>query len=202
MAEVILILGAGAYLASGLFKGTLSNLDEPTQDEPHHLLEPLREMLLHEGRENGIVAPVYQNNAARLPWSMTQPPAYVWASDSAGPTDLALENSYNLFANRLMHNTLDVQEQIRRGRNYTLSKRCMPVYTGFTQEMSLTDTDGERRYTNIGAYQWLPPTPTDRDYTNAAALAKVLPPDPLLFTPDSNYMTAPGLPWRYGGTGN
>lgn len=199
MADVALLLGAGVYLAQSMFKVDTAGLEERSERPLTQFLEPLREMVIHEGRENGIIAPSYNNVAARVPWTPANPYVYVWQSDSNGPTDRSVERAYQLFANRLEHEREDVSEQIMRGRDYFPRKVGNSLWTAFTDEISLTDQrDGSKYTTNHASLQWLPNNPTDYDYTDAAAMAKQLPPDPLLFTPDSTFMTAPGLPFRHG----
>ena len=45
----------------------------------------------------------------------------------------------------------------------------------------------------------MPRNPTDSDWNEAGLIAKQLPPNPQLFTPDAYYYTNPGQNFRYGG---
>jgi len=62
------------------------------------------------------------------------------------------------------------------------------------------EQDGKKVVSDIGLYKWVPRSPHDSDYSYAVGMAKHVARDPLLFTPDAYYPTAPGLPFRYAAT--
>ena len=201
MADVALLLGAGVYVAANLMKATpTAKVDANDSELSDSMLETPREFILHQARESGLIAPRYNSTASRVPWSTANPPNYVWNADDKGPMDQTLEKSRQVYANRMEHLREDVQEQLLRGRMFTMTKTTTPVWHAFTRDLRGVDaSSGADWTTNLQGFMYMPPNPTDMDWTNAGAIGKIAPPNPTLFTPDANYMTAPGLPFRYGG---
>lgn len=200
MADVLLLIGVGTYAASNLFKQHTAGLEERSEQQNTGMLQNLRDFMMQEARENGTIAPAYNNVACRTPWTPAKPPVYTWQADSKGPMDRTTEKAYELIANRREHEREDVEEQIMRGRQYFPRKVSQALWHAFTPEIHLWDqADGSVLRTKHTQLQWLPNNPTDYDYTDAGAMGKALPPNPELFAPDAFYFTAPGLPFRYGG---
>jgi hypothetical protein len=194
------MLGAGLYFAQGMFKATPAKVDADDAELADSMLETPREMIMHEARENGIIAPRYNNIASRVPWNTANPPQYVWQADDNGPMDQTLEKSRQVYANRWEHLREDVQEQLARSRQFTMTKTGTPLWHAFTRDLQGVDANSGAHWdTNLQGMSYMPRNPTDMDWTNAGAIGKIAPPNPTLFTPDANYMTAPGLPFRYGG---
>ncbi len=202
--EIVAVLGAGTYLAESLYRYNLQQRPVmPTKEEEFELmLETPREFILHQARESGIVAPAFSTVAARRPWSESNPPYYVYGSDINEPMSNPTEKVYQLYANSLEHYRIDTEEEIERGRLHFSRKRGQAIWNAFTREITVPGyKDQPPRTTDHQGWMWMPPTPTDTDHNEAGAMGKMMPPDPLLFTPDAYYMTNSGVSWRNGGTG-
>jgi len=196
------VLGAGAYLHAALYPVEPDKVKYTPEEEFERAMERPRDFVVHEARERGFVAPQFNasSKAGRVPWSQSNPPYHIYKAGSAGNTDSPCESAAQLYANALEHERLDVQEELFAGRQHYSRKRAQPIYSAFTRELTIPNSDpyAPVRTTNIAGFMWMPPTPTDEDINEAAALGKMLPPDPLLFTPDAYYFTAPGQNFRYG----
>ena len=192
------VLGAGAYLASALFAEQPVQV-APTQAElAQKMLEDPAQLFMHEYRERGAIAPSGSSVAMRLPWDKNFPPYYIAQTATGGPNNHPTERVYKSLINASEHERKDIAQEFYSARPHYARKRGQAIWTAFTSEISVQDEDGGRRSTERQGFQWMPPNPTDSDWNEAALLAKALPGDPTLFTPDSTYMTAPGLSWRYG----
>lgn len=196
----IAVLGAGVYLADALFNRSAPqpDLTQNEADQAENMLESHYEFLMHEARENGIIAPQYGNVATRVPWSDGNAPYYM---DSLQPEheDSSIEDMYRRVTNARVHQSSDVMEHLARNRQAFARKAGNAFYSGFTPEMVLVQ-DGQEVMTSIGPHTWLARNPHDSDYSYAVGMSKAVPRDPMLFTPDSNFATAPGLPFRYSST--
>lgn len=200
--EVAAILGAGYYLHKALYPAPVDKIKLTPEEEFERMMERPRDFVVHEARERGFIAPQFNANskAGRVPWNPNNPPYHVYRADNPGNTESPVERSIQVYANALEHQRLDVQEELFAGRQHFARVRGGPLWSAFNRELSLTDEDpnAPARTTNVQGYMWMPPNPTDSDFNDAAALGKMLPPDPLLFTPDSYYMTNSGMPFRNG----
>lgn len=200
--EAVLVLGAGVGLANALYRSAHEKTDnfQSPEEEDMNMLEAPRAFLMHEQRERGGVAPPFNAVTTRVPWSEHNPPYNVHLAHGPGPTEMPTEQLYNLRANAYEHNRQDYAEQFFRGRQYVRRKQGSAVVTTFTREIS--NPDDPRMRTGFINWEWMPPNPSDSDYNDAAALSKMIPRVQELFTPDAYYMTAPGLNFRYGTSGN
>lgn len=195
----IAVLGAGVYLADALFKGAQKvELLQTEKDQASNMLETHWDFLMHEGRENGVIAPQYGNVASRVPWHPMTNVNYM-DSLSDDPHSAPTENLYRTIANTRVHESADILEHLARNRQAFARKAGNAMYSGFTPEI-IMEKDHERVMSDVGPLTWLPRNPHDSDYSYAAGMAKAIPRDPLLFTPDAYHTTAPGLPFRYSAT--
>lgn len=185
--EALAVIAGGLYVASNLFN------KDTAPDTPAHVqwYASQGDWLAHEFHENGMIAPSFTATSESLPWSMSNPPYYIHQVGDHNQ-DAPLDNAFQLRVNQLEHHRADFEEQFVRGRGRWGKKRGGAIYAGFTKEMELNGRSTDQQYWN-----WVPPNPTDSDFNDAAQHAKELPPDPMLFTPDAYYPTAPGLPFRY-----
>lgn len=150
--------------------------------------------LMAEARVRGIIAPQFQSTAARVPWDPMKPPYHMHRAGDLHQEE-PCETTYQLITNALGHRRVDFEAALAGNRPVYQQKTQQAIYNGFTGEMS-NPADPSMRTMHM-QWGWLPKNPTDSDYSDAGAIAKVLPPDPSLFTPDSYYTTAPGMPFRY-----
>jgi hypothetical protein len=193
------VLGAGAYLATALF-AEKPVVVAPTQEQlMQSMLEDPAALFMHEYRERGAIAPSGSSVAMRLPWDKVRPPYYIAETATGGPNNHPTERVYKCLVNASEHERHDIAQEFYSARPHYARKRGQALWTAFTREISVPDEDGGTRSTQRQGFQWMPPNPTDSDWNEAALLAKALPGDPTLFTPDSTFMTAPGVTWRYGG---
>lgn len=197
----LLALAGATYLAKDLFKAEPIQLQETPEELDATMLERPYDFNMHEMRRLGAIMPQFGATRGRVPWSTEFPPYYI-APDAAasGPNCAPAERVYTLLANAEEHNRLDVMEEAARGRHHYARKTGVPLWTGFTRDVTLHDPDPHVAPRNTGrlGFSWMPPNPTDSDWNEAGLIAKALPPNPTLFTPDSTYMTAPGQLFRHG----
>jgi len=185
----ILALGASVGLAYAL----MPNGKEPDLEQPDHDLETPYELFAHEFRDKGAIAPGHAAIRGRMPWDENFPPYYVAQQVPGGPNDHPFSRTHTALLNAYEHRRQEVAIEFAAHRDNVARKRSQPVWTAFTDEL---DLDG--RSTNHVGFRWLPPDPTDSDWNEAALLARALPPNSNLYTPEGAYMTASGVPWRYG----
>lgn len=195
------VLGAGVYLADALFRGDSKaiELQQNEARQSENMLESHWNFLMHEARENGMIAPQYGNVATRVPWHPMTGVHYLDDLRDSDPHTVDTENLYRRVANTRVHESSDILEHVARNRQAFARKAGNPLWFAFTPEVSM-EQDGRRVSSNIGQYKWVPRNPHDSDYSYAANMAKLVPRDPMLFTPDANFATAPGLPFRYSST--
>lgn len=193
--EVLALLGAGAYLSSQIYGSQPVKLDKSANEEDMSMMERPRDFYLHQAREHGIIAVPAHIGAARLPWSRV--PNSLLAAD--GGKSSPLHQLYGTYADSFELERLETMESIVSTNPVYAKKRTMPLWTAFNSDLTLPGTDPREpvRRTNVGDHFWMPPLPTDTDVREAALMGKSMPPDPLLFTPDAYYFTAPGLDFRY-----
>jgi hypothetical protein len=191
------VLGAGVYLAQSLFDdGTRTKVHDSKREEAQDKLETPEEQFMHQAREHGMIAPSYNSQTNRVPWTPSRPPYVIQAANAGSHTENVTETIYQHRANAQEHFRLGTTEAIRHGRQTFMRKRGLPIYTGFTREMH--NPADARMCTDIQDWRFLPAHPTDTDRNDAAALAKRIPVDDTLFTPDAVWMTVPGQTFRYG----
>lgn len=170
------------------------------QKSPHELRETLYqtpyELAYTEASTLGAIVPKYGSTRAQVPWDAAFPPYYMQRDVPEGPANYSLSRTYALFANADEHERLAVAEEAVRGRQHYARKTYAPLYTAFTNELVAMDADGSMRRTEQLGFPWLPRNPTDSDWNEAGLVAKALPPNPTLFTPDAYYMTNSGMPFR------
>ncbi len=200
MAAAVAVLGAGAYLAHAIYaQPPKAPPRNPTAEEDYALgLDRPEVLLMQNAQVAGMIAPQYQAATVRKPWNTGSAAPYYIHRPGQSHLDSPVTQLYTQILNATYHNRQDFQEQFAASRQQYARKSAQPVYTGFTDEMCITDSaSGKKRYTQHMQWSWLPSNPTDSDFNDAALMAKAVPPDPLLFTPDANFATAPGLPFRY-----
>ena len=162
-------------------------------------LEDIDEMWMHNAREWGIVAPSIQFETSRVPWGSggSGMPYYIHRPGESH-MDSPVTDTYQQIVNALSHNREDFIRAFAANRPQMARKSAAPAYNGFTDEMTLFGDDGTRYTTQHMNWSWLPKDPSDSDYNDVAGLmAKAAPPDPALFTPTADFMTAPGVGFRY-----
>lgn len=201
MAEVLTtaaVLGAGTLLANNLFKRSdPPQIEHSPEEEFADALDSPEKLLMDNARHTGILAPPFGSATTRVPWDMMNPPYYVY-QPGVSHLERPMERTFEQYFNALHHNRKDFETAVARNRQQIARRRPQPIYTGFTPEMTAFDSvTGDKMQTQHMQWTWMPNNPTDSQYNDAALLAKALPADPLLFTPDANFMTAPGLPFRY-----
>lgn len=194
------VLGAGVYFANAMFGGDQRqpDLTQTEEDQSANMLESHWDFLMHEAHENGTIAPQYGNVATRVPWTQMHAPFYLDTLDN-DPHSAPTENLYRRVANRRVHEASDILEHVARNRLAYARKAGNAIYTGFTPEMHLVQ-DGKWVSSNVEQLTWMPRSPHDSDYSYAVGMSKAVARDPMLFTPDAYYATAPGLPFRYSST--
>jgi len=192
------VLGAGAYLASSMFANEKTPVTLTPEQERERMLESPADLFMHEFRERGAIRPRFGAQVARNPWDPAHPPYYTSQTAPGGPNVAPTERLYQVIVNASEHERHDLAQELHSNYAHYARKTAVPVWTAFSREVGVPDTDGGVRSTYSQGFQWLPPNPTDSDWNEAALLAKQLPGDPQLFTPDATYMTAPGLAFRYG----
>ncbi len=198
MASAVLYLGGSALLAHHLLgKVAPKPVDQSEEEEFDNALDVPEELFMKQSRDYGIIAPHYGSATARVPWDMQNPPYYVF-QPGVSHLERPVERIYEQYYNAAYHNRKDFEEAVSRNRPQMARDRPQPIYTGFTPEMTAYDrVTGDKMQTQHMAWSWMPDNPTDSEFNDAALLAKALPADPLLFTPDANFMTAPGQSFRH-----
>ena len=198
--EAVAVLGAGAYLASALFaQPPHSRKVNPSPEEEFEaaLMRP-EEMQFKNAQYAGMWRPPYQSVTTRLPWGQGGNAPYYVHRPGQSHLDSPVTQLYTQLINATAHQRKDFQEQLVASRQQYSRPRASAIYQGFSNEMKLPDNvSGGMRQTQHMNWSWMPKDPTDSDFNDAALLAKVLPPDPLLFTPEADFATAPGLSFRY-----
>lgn len=170
----------------------------PEELRESHLQTPY-ELELSQSMVLGAIAPPYGSVRGRAPWNPNFPPYYVSKEVPASPADASVDAIYSLMANATEYNRQTTTEHASRARTHFARHRAAPLWNAFTDEVVVRDPHGPSRRTDRVGFSWMPRNPTDSDWNEAGLIAKSLPRDPELFAPDGYYMTAPGLPFRYGG---
>lgn len=195
---VALYLGGSALLLKSLYDGGEQRKVMPTEDEEIQMnLDVPEELFMDTALQAGIIAPSFGSATARVPWDVNNPPYYVF-QPGVDHLERPIERTYEQYFNALHHNRKDFEEAVSRNRQQVARRRPQPIYTGFTPEMTAYDSvTGDKMQTQHMEWSWMPNDATDSEVNDAALLAKALPSDPLLYTADANFYTAPGLPFRY-----
>ncbi len=171
----------------------------PTVQQMHnYMLQTPYELEVTQNITTGTIAPQHGTTRTYVPWNPAFPPYYVEKDRRGGPETASLFDMMTLYANGTEHNRLTVAEELERGRQHFARKSGAALYTAFTSDLTLMDSDPAvgTRTTNRIDFTWLPNNPTDSDWSEAGRIAKALPPNPELFTPDAYYMNNSGMPFR------
>ena len=166
------------------------------EEDDNALMMP-EELAMHNALQCGIIAPPYQTTTTRVPWDPNNAPYYAY-QPGVSHMERPLSRCYEQYYNGIHHNRKDFEEAVSRNRPVYQVKRGQAIYTGFTNEMTAYDkVTGDKMQTQHMDWTWMPKNPTDREHNHAALMAKALPSDPALFTPNNNFATAPGMDFRY-----
>ena len=197
-ATAALYLGGSLFLADALLnKVPPRHINQSDREECEQQLMKTESLLMDNARQCGILAPPFQSATTRVPWDDRNPPYYVY-QPGVSHLERPMERTYEQYFNAIHHNRKDFEEAVERNRQQFARKRGQPIYTGFTGEMTSYDrVTGDRMQTQHMQWAWMPTQPTDSERNDAALLAKMLPADPTLFTPEANFMTAAGEPFRH-----
>lgn len=191
------MLGAGVMIAEALYAGPdqpkrLAENDQELLDRG--FLETPAEFLLKQTKLYGHWAPSFNMATARVPWDPANPPftvqRYGSCSGQVTPSDI-----HQAYVNAKEHQRRDAMEQMATGITTIARQSGQPIWGGFTPEVH--DIANKNMKTQHMQWVWLPRGPTDSDFADAAAMSKAIPANPLLWTPDAWFATAPGLPFRY-----
>ena len=188
-------------IAAGLFAAyKLVNMpsEETSVDNTASLgsLTP-EEIFFLNAQVAGTVTPNHQASASRIPWRDGAGMPYFVHQPGQSNMDSPVTDTYTQILNAHFLDRKDFEETFQASRPQYARTKGMPPYMGFTGDMKLKGPRGEVYSTQHMNWSWLPTNPTDSDWNDAGLLAKALPPDPLLFTPNADFATAPGLDFRY-----
>lgn len=192
--EVPLLLGAATYLAMDLFKQPLRKVNPSDSENKENMLQPQAEFLHSEFEVNPVIYPSYQFAPTRVPWDVHNPPYYITRRGEQ-PSDITPSKVRQPYIDALEHYRRDTEEAWASHEQQFVTKSSQPMFRAFTPEVSNMADPSMR--TQNQKWLWLQAGPTDADVRDAGAMAKAVPPNPLLFTPDAYFPTAPGLPFRY-----
>lgn len=156
---------------------------------------PLYDFLTQQYERYGALAPSGNSVWHKLPWSTHNPPDNVMVDMSRTATCLPTERFYARLALAQEDHRQLIEEQIACNQPVWATRRSQPIVTTYSNEIHRPGTNDA---TEFNDYSFVPPSATDADYNRAGAMARALPRNPHLFTPESVYWTAPGLPFRYG----
>ena len=198
--EAPLVIAAGAYLMH-------QYVNQPTGKEGPYALDRQTELdrlatepeqlWMLEYQVNGAPVPNANAPSSRLPVTI-EDGTYFMHKPGVSNMENPVTNTYVQLLNRAYLGRKDFEQSRMAARPQYPRKTAQPLYSGFTDEIRYKDKlSGEVLSTGFQQMSWLPRDPTDSDYNDAALLTKVVPPNPLLFTPDANFATAPNVDWRY-----
>lgn len=192
--EVPFAIAAAAYLAHQYVTQTTPAPDVfTTEGRP---LNP-EELWMTEYQNNGALAPVTGRPTTQSPLSETDNIMFFHKPGTSNMEN-PVTNTYIQLLNGAYVERRDLNMSAMAHRPQYPRKSDTPLWGAFTPELHLTDSlTGEDLSTGYQRMSWLPKDATDSDWNDMALLAHVAPPNPLLFTPDANFMTAPGVGWRY-----
>jgi hypothetical protein len=191
-----LIAICGAVLAG---RNMLSKPKEKISENPDYGILPPHEDHLSEMRRAGVIVTGHNSVAARVPFNTDRPPFAIWRPSDDEARVNPTEDIYTHISNTTSHHRDDFEAQNRAGSEYFVSKRGGAIPVMFSREIHNIADPSMR--TGMVDWSWIPKNPTDADFMRMGALGKALPRHPELFSPDANFMAAPGLTWRHGGNG-
>lgn len=196
------VLGGSLWLAKQFLPKPQQKIMVSAEEEFYDKQpSPPEEFLYKELRRGGVIFPSWYDSAGRIPWDPQRPPYTLYPANSVTGDHMkdVTERIYGHYQNARWHERMDFEEQTSNDHEYFITKRGQPLPTSFTRE--LHNPSDPNMTTDMINWSWLPPNPQDMDFVRAGELAKKIPRDPSLFTPESNFMAIPGLTWRYQGRG-
>lgn len=192
--EVPILLGAVTYLTADLWKPAVRRVNPSEAENAENMLQTPRDFLQSELAVRPLIYPSFQFAPTRVPWDVNSPPYYMnRRGEHLG--EITPDKIRGTYINALEHYRKDYEEAAAANQPQVVIKSGQPMFRGFTPELHNL-ADPTMRTQNM-KWAWLAAGPTDADVRDAAALARAVPPNPLLFTPDAYFATAPGLPFRY-----
>lgn len=191
--EVPLAIAAGAF---ALHKLVASPSYVPHQREEDNSLN-VEDLFEYEAGVNGMPAPWYGASTNFVPFKKGNGAPYFVYRPGDSPMNAPVTNTHRQILNAKFLDRVDFEVGMNSNMPQFHRKSAQPRYTLFTDELKLTTEQGEKLSTGFVNFSWLPSNPTDADFNDAAVMAKVAPPDPLLFAPSADFATAPGVDWRY-----
>lgn len=185
--EALLVIGGGVALANHFAPkhGVQTKADD---------MGAAYALKINEAREHGLIAPSFNSLNYRAPWTTISPSYGTLPQITGDCTDAPTERLYRILADSEEVHRRKIEEQLVHEQPTYALRRGQPLVTAFNHELHNPETGRSTEFQN---YSWVPPNPDDGDYHRAGVLAKQIPRDPMLFTPDAHYFTAPGLSWRY-----
>jgi hypothetical protein len=191
--EVPLVIAAAAF---GLHKAMTSAPLEPSQRVEDNSLN-VEDLWEYEAAVRGMPAPAYGASSTLLPYKKNGAAPFFVHQPGESTLDKPITNTHRQILNARYVDRVDFETAMNANLPQWHRKSAVPVYTGFTDELTVTTLSGERLSTGFVNFSWLPSQPTDSDYNDAAVMAKIVPPVPALFAPEADFATAPGVDWRY-----
>jgi len=160
-------------------------------------LQTASDLFFTEAQLNGTIAPTYGAGANRLPFKKGRGEPFFAHIPGRSSADSPVTNTYIQLENANHLSRVDFEQSRAANRPTYMRDRSFPVWTTFTPELNVVANGNEHLSTGFVNWSYLPLNPTDSDYNDAGVLSKVVPADPLLFTPYANFISAPGVGWRY-----
>lgn len=120
--EALAVLGGGVWLAKSLLDAPQRPVNPTRAELREQMPETPREFLMHEFRENGMIAPNFASSTNRVPWDPLNPPYHIHRVGEHH-MDNPMEECFTLRTNGLEHNRLDWQEQFVKGKLFILFRR-------------------------------------------------------------------------------
>lgn len=187
-------IGAGVYLLRELTQGQRKPIDPTDEFAAENSLETPEEFLRHQSRIYGLPAPQYGSPLFAPPWDVNNAPDILEQTYNF-PTDATPDGVRDVVINAYGHARKDWMAAAAKGLQVPARTGNGPLWIAFTPE--LHDNFRRNQVTQHQSWGWLPNDATDSDVMDAGRMAKAIPPNPLLYTPDAFFVTAPGLPYRY-----
>lgn len=155
------------------------------------------DLFFTESQVNGTIAPAYGAGANRIPFKQGAGEPFFAHVPGRSSAESPVTNTYIQIENANHLAQVDFEQSRAASRPTYMRDRSFPVWHLFTPELNVVANGNERLSTGFVNWSYLPLNPTDSDYNDAGVLAKSVPPVPALFTPDANFISAPGVSWRY-----
>ena len=184
-------IGSALWMAKNLMPEGSKTIDGSDVEK----MQTPEEFLRKEYKRAGMIAPVNGHVHQRLPWDPANPPYDIWKPSDDEEHKNPSDRMYDYAVAAQEHYRKDYEQQLDAGYEYYIQRRGGAIVNTFTRELHNPNDPSMR--TGFINHSWLPPNPQDADYVRAGELARRLPRDPSLFSPDSTFMNAPGLPFRY-----